>query len=108
MKQINKDSFKSEVTDFKGVVIADFYADWCAPCRMLSPLMEEMDRENKDSTVKFVKVNVDEEQELSMAFNVMSIPTVIFFKDGKKVNDRIGVSSKADYSQLIKSSIELK
>jgi len=104
MKQINKTSFKNEVSDFKGVVVADFFAKWCNPCKMLSPILEEMDKENKDSAVKYVKVDVDEEQELAELYGVMSIPTVIFFKNGQLINQRIGVSSKNDYLNMIKQA----
>ncbi len=104
MKQIHKDNFKSEVVEFKGVVIADFYADWCGPCKILSPLMENLDEKNKDKGMKFVKINVDEEQELAGLFGVMSIPTVIVFKDGKLVNQRVGVSSKEEYENLIQQA----
>ncbi len=101
MRQITKNNFKEEVINFQGVVVADFYADWCGPCKILSPMIEEMDKNNKDKEVKFIKVNVDEEQELAGLFNVMSIPTVIFFKDGKVVNQRVGVTTKEDYQNLV-------
>jgi len=101
MIQINQDNFENEVKNFKGVVVADFYADWCGPCRMLSPLMEQMSGENNDESVKFVKVNVDQNQELSGSFGVMSIPTVIFFKDGKYVGEQVGVASKDFYMKAV-------
>ena len=105
MIQVNKNSFRDEVIDFKGVVVADFYADWCAPCKILSPLLEEMSKEKKNKAIKFIKVNVDQNQELAGMFGIMSIPTVILFKDGKRVTQRIGVSQKADYEELIKKAI---
>lgn len=101
MKQVNSGNFKDEVVNFKGIVVADFFAKWCNPCKILSPLLEGMDKANKDTAVKFVKIDVDEEQELSGLFGVMSIPTVVFFKDGKVVNQRVGVSSAEDYQYLI-------
>ncbi|MFZ6034739.1 MAG: thioredoxin [Patescibacteria group bacterium] len=104
MIQVKKDSFKKTVMDFKGVTVVDFYADWCGPCKMLSPLMEEMSKENRDKNVQFVKINVDEESELAGMFGVMSIPTVVFFKDGKIVTQKIGVSSKEDYLALVETS----
>lgn len=104
MKQVNTGNFKDEVVNFKGVVVADFFAKWCNPCKILSPLLEGMDKNNKDAAVKFVKIDVDEEQELAGLFGVMSIPTVIFFKDGKVVNQRVGVSSVEDYQYLIDGS----
>ena len=101
MIQVTQKNFKDEVVNFKGIVAADFFADWCGPCQMLSPLMEEMSRENKDEDVKFVKVNVDEEQELAGLFGVMSIPTVIVFNRGRVVNQQVGVASKTTYQNLI-------
>lgn len=105
MIQVNSKNFVDEVTNFKGAVVADFYAEWCGPCKMLSPLMDQMSKENKDSNVKFVKINVDQEQELAGQYGVMSIPTVIFFKDGKKVSQRVGVSQKNEYEDSIKKTL---
>jgi thioredoxin 1 len=101
MKQIKKDSFKSEVMDFKGVTVVDFYADWCGPCQMLSPLMEEMSKSNKDKKVQFVKIDVDAEPELAGAFGVMSIPTVVVFNNGGIAGQRVGVAAKEEYLALI-------
>ena len=102
MKRISQKDFKQEVSDFKGIVVADFYADWCGPCKMLGPLMEHLSAENKDAGVKFVKVNVDENQDLASQFDVMSIPTVIFFKDGEMIEQKIGLQEKGDYEEGIK------
>lgn len=101
MKNINADSFREEVLNYKGVVIADFYADWCPPCRMLSPIIEELDRENKSDSVKFVKINVDSNQQLSSMYGVASIPTVIFFKNGQMVVQKVGFDSKEVYQGTI-------
>jgi thioredoxin 1 len=100
----NKDTFTKEVTQRKGVTVIDFYADWCGPCKVLSPLMEELDRENKDRDVAYAKVNVDENQELAAAFGVMSIPTVVFLKDGKVAAKKIGVQEKQDYLKAVESA----
>ena len=105
MIQVTSKNFKEEVNNFKGAIVADFYADWCGPCKILSPLMEEMSKNNKDSNVKFIKINVDQEQELAGEYEVMSIPTVIFFKDGKKVSQRIGVSQKSEYEDSVKKAL---
>ncbi len=101
MIQITKNNFDSEVANFKGVVLADFYADWCGPCKMLGPLLHEMSASNKDPDVKYVKINVDSEQELAQEYDIMSIPTVIFFKDGKKVTQQIGIADKSEYESII-------
>lgn len=105
MIQVTSKNFKDEVSNFNGAVVADFYADWCGPCKMLSPLMDQMSKENKDTNVKFIKINVDQEQELAGHYGVMSIPTVIFFKDGKKVSQRVGVSQKSEYEDSIKKAL---
>jgi len=105
MIQVNNKNFVDEIMNFKGVVVADFYADWCGPCKMLSPLMDQMNSENKNENVKFVKIDVDVNQELAVQFEVMSIPTVIFFKDGKKVIQKVGVSDKKEYDETIKSTL---
>lgn len=105
MIQVTKSNFQEEVVNFKGVVITDFYADWCGPCKMLSPLMEQMSKDNTNKEVKFIKINVDQEQELAGQFGVMSIPTVVFFKNGKKTSQKIGVSQKSDYEESIKKAL---
>ncbi len=97
MKIVSTDDFKKDVLDHKGVVLVDFYADWCGPCRMLGPMLEELDKENKDENIKFLKLNVDENQETAAQYGVMSIPTVIIFKDGKIVQQKVGVQPKQAY-----------
>ncbi len=88
---LNKDNFK-EVTS-KGVVLVDFWAPWCGPCKMLSPVIDELEGEISD--VVFGKVNVDDNPELAQEFEVMSIPAVFILKDGKKVDEFVGVLPKA-------------
>ncbi len=96
---ITKDNFKAEVQDFKGTVLIDFWADWCGPCRMLSPIVDEVAAENPG--VKIGKVNVDEQQELAAQFNIMSIPTLLVFKDGNKTGESIGLIPKEQMEKLI-------
>ena len=96
---ITKDNFKSEVLDYKGTVLVDFWADWCGPCRMLSPIVDEVANENPN--IKVGKVNVDEQQELSAQFGIMSIPTLLVFKDGNKASESIGLVPKEQVEKLI-------
>ena len=91
--QITKDNFEQEVVQAKQTVLLDFWAAWCGPCRMLSPVVDQIAEELDD--VKVGKVNVDEEPELARQFGVMSIPTLVVMKDGKPVDTRVGVQPKA-------------
>ena len=93
-------NFQSEVLDFKGQVLVDFWATWCGPCQMLAPVLDEIGHEQKD--LKIVKVDVDSEQELAVKYNVSSIPTVIIFKDGQIVDTIIGFRQKSDYLAVLK------
>ena len=95
-KKINNDEFKTEVLESRGVVFVDFYADWCGPCKMLGPVMDEI---SKNNTV--YKVNVDEEGELASKYGVMSIPCVILFKDGKELSRSIGLKTKEEILDMI-------
>ncbi len=96
---ITKDNFQSEVLDQQGTVLIDFWAEWCGPCRMLSPVIDEVAAENP--AVKIGKVNVDEQQELAAQFGIMSIPTLLVFKNGKKVNESLGLIPKEQVEKLI-------
>lgn len=80
-------------------VLIDFYADWCGPCRMLSPIVEEIKNERTD--VKVIKINVDENPQLAGAYGVRSIPTLVYIKDGKLANQMIGVRPKKDILSMI-------
>ena len=97
---LTRDSFEAEVTEFKGTVLVDFWASWCMPCKMLSPVVDEVAEEV--TSVKVAKVNVDEQQSLAARFNVMSIPTLIVFKDGKEVRRSVGVIPKEAIKELVK------
>jgi thioredoxin 1 len=106
MKQVSNQEFKNEVADFKGVVVADFYADWCAPCKMLSPMLEKLSEENTDSQVKYVKINVDQEQQLAGMFGIQGIPTVLVFKDGQIFDEKVGVAPRDSYLKAVAEAKE--
>ncbi len=96
---ITKDNFQSEVLDYSGTVLIDFWADWCGPCRMLSPIVDEVAAENP--AIKVGKVNVDAEQELAAQFGIMSIPTLLVFKNGQKSGESVGLIPKEQVEKLI-------
>ena len=89
---IDKNNFASEVLNSEKVVLLDFWAPWCGPCRMVVPIVEEIASERPD--IKVGKINVDEQPELAAQFGVMSIPTLVVMKDTKVVNQAIGARSK--------------
>ena len=98
-KVITSENFAEEVLQAKGTVLLDFWAEWCGPCRALGPVIEEVAVEHPE--VKVGKVNVDEQQALAQQFGIMSIPTLVVFKDGKKVNEAIGLMPKAQVESLL-------
>ena len=92
--------FETEVLNSTNPVFVDFWAEWCGPCRLVSPALEELSREYEDK-VDFAKVNVDENKELAQKYNVFSIPTLAIFKDGQVVSQKVGASSKDSYKTMI-------
>lgn len=96
---ITKDNFEAEVLKAEGTVLLDFWASWCGPCRMLSPLVDEVGEEHAD--VKIGKINIDEETELAQQFNIMSIPTLMVFKKGEKVKESVGLIPKEEIEALL-------
>lgn len=93
----NQIEFDKEIE--KGLVVVDFFATWCGPCRMLAPIIEDVS-ENRDDAA-FLKVDVDENYELAKSFGIMSVPTVLFFKDGKVIDKSIGLINSENINQFI-------
>ena len=96
---ITKENFDSEVLKAEGTVLVDFWATWCGPCRILSPIVDEVASERPD--VKVGKINVDEQPELAQQFGIMSIPTLLVFKNGEKVQESVGLIPKEKVEELI-------
>lgn len=94
-----KESFQDRVLNHPGLVLADFYADWCGPCQMLAPVLEKIAEEYPQITV--AKINTDKEQELALSFGIESIPALLLFKDGKLVDKAVGYRSEEQISQMI-------
>ena len=103
MEQINKEKF-DELLKGEKPVVCDFYADWCGPCKMLAPVMEDMSGKFKDSA-EFVKVNVDNNPELSVRYGIMSIPFVAVFKGGELSAKSVGYMSKSEAEELLQKNI---
>ncbi len=105
MKMIGDKEFKAEVLKYKGLAVIDFWAEWCSPCRMFGPVFNEVSEEMGDH-VKFLKMNIDEAKETAAELNVMSIPTVMLFRDGKKSGENIGAMNKKNLMDLIRKHMD--
>ena len=97
---LTKDSYHNEVMETEKVVVIDFWATWCGPCKMMAPVVEEVAKDYPD--VKVCKVNVDEEPELSNAFKIVSIPTIVGIKNGEIIDSVVGYRPKEDIEKIIK------
>ncbi len=95
-----KENFKTEVLDADVVVLVDFWAEWCVPCRMVAPILEKMAADHAGK-LKVVKVNVDEQVELAAEHNIVSIPTLMVFNNGQNVGKQIGAASRAVMEKLV-------
>lgn len=102
--KITKNNFENEVMRSKLPVLLDFWAAWCGPCRMLSPVVEEIAKDY-EGRVKVGKINVDEEHELATTFKVVSIPMVVLMKDGKVVNTFVGYKPKAEIAAMLDKEV---
>ncbi len=98
IKYLKDEKFADEIKE--GIVLVDFYADWCGPCKMMGQVLEEMEN------VNILKVNTDEFDELSSKYGIMSIPTIILFKDGKEIAKNVGLLSKAELEEWIETKVK--
>ena len=99
MVTLTKENFEQEVLQYKGTVMVDFWATWCGPCKMIAPFVEAIAQERTD--VKVGKIDVDKEPELAIAHKIMSIPTLLVFKDGKLTDKAIGLRSKEQIEAML-------
>jgi len=103
-KQIKDNEFESEVINSKLPVLIDFWAEWCGPCRMLSPILDQLSEE-MEGKVKIVKMNIDENPETPSKFGVRGIPTMLLFKEGKQIATKVGAQPKNALQEWINSSL---
>lgn len=96
--EADKNIFEKEVKNNENVLV-DFYETWCPPCKSLSPIVEEIEKENAD--IKFLKINVDDEQELAIEYGIMSVPTLVFIKNGEPVDKSVGLISKKELQAFL-------
>ena len=101
---ITKENFEAEVLHSAKPVLLDFWATWCGPCKMLSPVIDGL-ADRYEGKVLVGKVNTDEQPELAIRFGVMSIPTVIFLKDGKEIDRKVGVMPEASYTAVLDANL---
>lgn len=94
------ENFENEVKNYEGTVLVDFYADWCGPCKMMSPIIDQI-AEDYSEKIKVGKVNCDENGELAQNFGIMSIPTILIFKNGNPVKSFVGVTSKEEITSVL-------
>ena len=102
-QHINQDEFDAKVIKSDKPVLVDFFAEWCGPCKMAAPVLDEL-ADEADGKYEIIKIDVDQNQELAGKHGVMSIPTVVLFKDGEEVDRKIGFGGKAGYEELLAKS----
>ena len=104
IKNLSLDNFDNEISSSNIPVLVDFWAEWCGPCKMLGPILEEISKDLKDK-LQVVKVNLDENQDLAMKYSIRSIPTLLLFKDGELIDTKVGLLPKSDLVEWLSSKI---
>ena len=104
IKNCNENDFENEVLKSSLPVIVDFWAEWCGPCKMLTPILEELSNEMKNE-INIVKVNLDENQDLAMKYSIRSIPTLLLFKEGNLIDTKVGLLPKSEIVTWFKSKV---
>ncbi|HOU47428.1 MAG TPA: thioredoxin [Chitinophagales bacterium] len=102
--EFTNDNFKEKVLDNNGVALVDFWAEWCGPCRLIGPVVEELSKEY-DGKAVIGKLNVDDNREIAAQYGIMSIPTLLIFKNGEIVDKHVGVASKSDLKKKIEAQL---
>jgi len=106
VKEVNESNFEKEVLNSNVPVLVDFWAEWCGPCRMLSPIIEELAKTYSEEKIKICKLNVDENPKIAAKYGIMAIPTIIIFKNGKPFEQIMGVRPKSDFEKIISRVIQ--
>ena len=104
IKNLSLDNFDNEISSSNIPVLVDFWAEWCGPCKMLGPILEEISTDLKDK-LQIVKVNLDENQDLAMKYSIRSIPTLLLFKEGELIDTKVGLLPKSDLVEWLGSKI---
>ena len=104
IKNLSLDNFDNEISSSNIPVLVDFWAEWCGPCKMLGPILEEISEDLKDK-LQVVKVNLDENQDLAMKYSIRSIPTLLLFKGGELIDTKVGLLPKSDLVEWLSSKI---
>ena len=104
IKNLSLDNFDNEISSSNTPVLVDFWAEWCGPCKMLGPILEEISEDLKDK-LQVVKVNLDQNQDLAMKYSIRSIPTLLLFKEGELVDTKVGLLPKSDLVEWLSSKL---